>query len=543
MKPLGALSGAAGVFSTLDRNLSAKIAWPPPAPMPLHLLLAAVGLAAANILLFHGYEIFNLTLSIDEEVNLAGEDLYINIQQGRWGQALRILLLMPDTTAPIVSIGTGFVLYAGAFVLLVRQLDIRHWGSLAVAAPLFFGFPTLVQSIAFADLALALGIGALAAVLALLLADTLRPPGLALAVVLVAFAVSLYQSLLFLVAIVFLGDLVRRLWSRGTLHRDVLLRAGVYAGTVLAGLGLYALVNALLLKALGLQLLYVTQFVNFDLLGIDSVKATIQEAASLYGGKAAPFLDQVVYYRILIVLCGLVLLVGLAVVLRASIPVALVIALLLIAILVAPFLQHPLGGGRLPYRSLLALPAAIGMIALFAAEISPERLRNWILVPLAVLVAIQFAWISNRQYYAGYWALERDKAIANEMITRIQALRPGQPDYLIAVVGMLRPTRSPLAPPVAYSTVGASFFEWDGGNAVRIAGLFNLLSESKFHMPPPDLYRQAFDAAAHMPAWPAQGSIAPMGNLLIVKLSEPTAPQLERLCQNQTTGICAEPRR
>ena len=504
-------------------------------------VIVAAILAASAILLFHGYELFNFTLSIDEELSLAGEDIYVNIQQGRWGQALRILLLMPDTTAPIVSLGTGFALYAGAFVLLARHLNIRHWGSLAVAAPLFFGFPTLIQSIAFADLALALGIGALAAVTALMLADTLRPLAIVAAVFLVAFAVSLYQSLLFFVAIIFLADLARGLWSTMRISRDLLLRAVVYAVTILGGLALYALVNALLLKTLNLQLLYVTQFANPDLLGLGSVVASLQEAASLYGGTAPPFLGQAIYYQILIVLCGVVLVLGLFVALRASVLIGLLMALIFAAILCAPFLQHPLGGGRLPYRTLMALPASIGLIALIAAEISPGRLRNFVLVPLAALVAIQFSWISNRQYYAGHWALERDTTIANEIVARIQSLQPGRPNYYVAIIGMLPQTRSPIAPVVTYSTVGASFFEWDGGNAARVNGLLNMLSDAKFHVPPPDLYLQAFEAAAAMPAWPVEGSVVPMGNVMIVKLSEPSPPQLERLCQGKKTGICAKP--
>jgi hypothetical protein len=525
------------------RRVSQSVTLPASAPTPRNTLLAAVAVAVAGVLLFHGYEIFNFTLSIDEEINLAGEDFFANIQQGRWGQALRILLLLPDTTAPIVSVGVGLALYGGAFVLLIRQLGILNWGSLAVAAPLFFGFPTLVQSIAFADLALALGIGALFIVLALRMAAELRPLGIVFGAILVALAVSLYQSLLFLAIVVFLTDLVRRLWSRPKLDRDALQRVWIYAAVILAGLGLYALVNALVLKALNLQLLYVTQFANPELLGMGAVKASIAEAASLYLGEASPFLDLGGYYRILIAACALALILGILAMARSSLPSAILVALLLIAILVAPFLQHPLGGGQLPYRSLVALPAAAGLVALFAAEMSPDRVRNWLLVPLAALVAIQFAWISNRQYYAGYWALERDKAVANEIISRIQALQPGKPEYLIAVIGKLEPVPSPLVPFVTYSTVGASFFEWDGGNAARIAGLFNLLSEAKFAMPHPVHYRKAFEAAAAMPSWPAEGSIAPIGDVTIVKLSEPTRPQLERLCYGETTGICANFRR
>ena len=119
-----------------------KVDWPAQrGHSPAEVTYAAVALAIACCLFFHGYEIFNFTLSIDEEVNLGGEDLFTYLQHGRWGLALRVLLLMPDTTVPIAAIATGLALYGTAFVFLIRQYRIQHWGAVAVAAPLYFGFP------------------------------------------------------------------------------------------------------------------------------------------------------------------------------------------------------------------------------------------------------------------------------------------------------------------------------------------------------------------------------------------------------------------
>jgi hypothetical protein len=523
----------------LRAHFTGRFSWPASAPTPSHVILAAVALGAVAILFFHGFEIFNFTLSIDEELNLGGEDILLNIQQGRWGQALRILLLMPDTTAPVVSIGGGLMLYAGAFVLLIRQLEIQHWAAVAVASPLFFGFPTLVQALAFSDLVLALGIGSLLTIIALSAAVRMRFTCAALAVLLITVSVSLYQSLLFFAMVVFLADLVRRAWALSSLDRALLFRTATYAGIIVSSAALYALVTHLLLRILNLQLVHITQFSDTGLLGANSLRMTIEEILSLYDGTAAPFLHWAGYYQILIALCGLVLAFGLIRTSQISLVLALGIASLLAAMLVTPFLQHPLAGGHMPYWVLMSLPVATAVIALFGAELSPPTMRSYVLLPLAGLAAIQFSWISNRQYYAGHWALERDKAVANEIISRVQEVKTGRNGYLIAVIGDLQPLPSPLAPFVPYSTVGASFFEWDGGNAARIAGLLNLLSEAKFAIPHPVLYREAFEIAAAMPSWPAKGSIVARGDVIIVKLSESTPPQLERLCPGETAGICA----
>ena len=175
------------------------------------------------------------------------------------------------------------------------------------------------------------------------------------------------------------------------------------------------------------------------------------------------------------VVCVVLLLWKLIETARTAPRLALLLAALLLVILAAPFLQHPLNGGDLPYRTLVGLPAAVALPALFATEIAPPRWRSWLLVPLAVLVAIQFSWINNRQYYAAHWSLERDKATAIEMLSRIAQIAPRQDTYTIAVVGSLQRRHSPLIPRVPHSTLGASFFQWDAGDRRARRSLSELL--------------------------------------------------------------------
>lgn len=523
-----------------------RVEWPATAGQsPALVIYAAAALAFACCLFFHGYEIFSFNLSIDEELSLGGEPYRDYLQHGRWGLALRYWLLMRDTTVPMASTATGLALYGAAFVLLIKKLKIQYWGSLAVAAPLFFGFPVLLYGIAFANIALTLGLGAFTAMLALYAADEMRPLRFAGAVFLVAFAIALYQSLLYFVIIVFAADYIRRIWSPAQpLNQEPLRRPVLYAAIILCGLALYALIAFLSLKAFGLQLGYVTQFVRPELVEthpLGAFKATLVEAAKLYSGAAPAFLHLNLYYRILIGICGALLLWGLAATGKASLPLALLLAGLMLVILAAPFLQHPLNGGHLPYRTLLALPAAVALLALFAAEMSPPRLRHWVLVPLAALVAIQFSWINNRQYYAGHWSLERDKAIAAEMLSRIGELLPNQNTYKIAVVGALPRRHGPLNPRVPDSTLDASFFAWDAGSSKRVAAFLNFLSDAKFRPVEAGSAQAlaAFEAASTMPSWPAAHSIAQVGDVVVIKLSPPNRTQLGPLCQNRETGICA----
>jgi hypothetical protein len=506
-------------------------------------IYAAVALGVACCLFFHGYEIFNFTLSIDEELNLGGESALGYLQHGRWGLALRTLLLMPDTTAPIAAIATGLALYGAAFVLLIRQYRIQHWGAVAVAAPLYFGFPVLLYAIAFSNIALSLGISAAATVLALAAAEEIRPLRVVLAALLVAFAVSIYQSFLFFAIVIFAADLISRLWpAERPPGKEARRRLLWYAAIIAGGTALYALIAFLSLQWFGLHLDYVTQFVkpeSFTRQGPSMLRATLVEMVDLYSGAAPTFLHYNFYYRLLVVVCAVLLLWKLTETARTSPRLALLLAVLLLAILAAPFLQHPLNRGHLPYRTLLGLPAAVAVLALFATEIAPPRWRTWLLVPLAVLVAIQFSWINNRQYYAAHWSLERDKATATEMLSRIGQILPRQDKYTIAVVGSLARKRGALIPRVPDSTLGASFFQWDAGNASRVAAFLNVLSDAKFSAASLDQSQAAFDAAATMPSWAEPGSIAQVGDVVVIKLSNANKSQLAPLCRNSDTGACA----
>ena len=118
----------------------------------------------------------------------------------------------------------------------------------------------------------------------------------------------------------------------------------------------------------------------------------------------------------------------------------------------------------MPLRTLVGLPAAVAFLALFASEASPQRLRRWVILPLAVLVIVEFSAINNKLYYGGHWALERDKLLGGQIISRIEEMFPEESTYTIAVVGEGPVKNDALVRYIPSSTIGASFFQWDGGN-------------------------------------------------------------------------------
>ena len=270
----------------------------------------------------------------------------------------------------------------------------------------------------------------------------------------------------------------------------------------------------------------------------------MEQAWRFYSGAASAFVRFNQPYRVLAVLSVAILVWTVAVEWRRTRAGALLWVGLLAAIVAAPFVQHPINNGDMPYRTLIALPAAVAVLALFATEASGPRLRRWIILPIMAIVMIQFSAINNKQYYAGHWALERDKVLGTQILSRIEELFPNESTFTIAVVGQGPLKRDTLIPKVPSSTIGASFFRWDGGSRGRVAAFLNFLSNATFNPASDEQMEKAFAEAGGMPSWPERGSIArDADGVVLIKLSEPTRRQIQILCGDRQSEFCAKHRR
>ena len=493
-------------------------------------------------LFFHGYEIFQYTLSIDEELLLTKPNLLQYVRRGRWGA---IIFSWLKTPLPVTHLMTGLVLYSAAFVLLIRRLQVKNWESVVVAAGMFFGFPVLLYAFAFSNLAPIVGWGALLSVFALYVSAERSWSRLALAALLVAVVIGTYQSLFFFLLVVFLADLARQIWlaSEFEWNRDW-RRIAWYGSIILCGLLLYALISWTLLKIFSQQLQYLPSYVRPDLLEAAPrtiLSRTLEVAWRFYSGLASIFLWINRPYRIFAVVCAAILIWTMVVEWRKSKAAALLWGTLIAAILAAPFLQHPINNGDMPYRTLIALPVAVAVLSLFATEVAGSRIRRWVVLPIIAIVFIQFSAINNKQYYAAHWALERDKVLATQILSRIGEMFPNGNDFPVALVGQGPTKRDALIPRVPSSTLGASFFRWDGGNRGRVAAFFDFLSNTNFQSATDEQMEKAHEAAASMPSWPEQGSIAGLADgTVVIKLSEPTKRQLRMLCNHRESQFCSK---
>jgi hypothetical protein len=88
---------------------------------------------------------------------------------------------------------------------------------------------------------------------------------------------------------------------------------------------------------------------------------------------------------------------------------------------------------------------------------------------------------------------------------------------------------SPNFPRVQSSTLGASFFEWDGGSPGRIMSFMASLGYELIWISPQQ--RAALRTRINaMPSWPDQGSVRLLDGIVVVKFSD-YSPGQHRILQ------------
>src|SRR5258706_1782122 len=112
-------------------------------------LTAVMGASAAHLTLFtvclllllYGYEIFNFSLSIDEEAYSTDNVLQASIEQGRWAIGLFAYMLPPLGGVPVLStviFCAGLGVSACILARVLFRINGAHWtfAGLFVASPL-----------------------------------------------------------------------------------------------------------------------------------------------------------------------------------------------------------------------------------------------------------------------------------------------------------------------------------------------------------------------------------------------------------------------
>lgn len=495
----------------------------------------AVGIVV--FLLVYGSELGQFTLSIDEEAAsfrpLPAEIAWL--RQGRWGMSLLSLLLPSHQAIPLLStllFGAGLV-----FAAVRASLDLRLDGLRAcLLVGVLVGFPLWPHIAEFNTLAGGFGVGLAAAAFGAGLAvraTTLR--GRALAVLAMAFAIAVYQTLA-LFCVVYAGFALHAAHARpegrslATWAGRLLRAAATAAACVVAAGLLYWLVQRGAHALSGQPLAYIDVYWRGDRLRAAPAE-TLQTAWAAFvdylSGRHPIYLGDGAR---LLLLSGLGLLPWCLLGDDRSERgprQALVWATLAVA-LALMFVPFALSAGSLPARAHIVWPL---IAAWLASRIEwPEALRPRPVLWTALgYFAICAASVGATLFHTDRHARQADAVLSQALIARVLQVAAPAPGAAVPV-SLVGSVGYPPAGAFRRAEVfGTSFFEHDQGNICRVTLYWRTLGQHGFAPvwlgSRPDLVA----AAAAMPVWPARGAVRQVGAVVLIKLGEATPPQLQPL--------------
>lgn len=476
----------------------------------------------------YGYELFNFTLSIDDELysfRQASETTeYILL--GRWGIYFLNFLLSPQSLLPYFPTLITIVCLAVASFLFVNSEKASTSAKL-VFSILFITHPAHAHYMAFNIISLYVGLGMVMTVGSFLLfrrsAEGSRVLNrfTMLAVILLALALSLYQAMLSFFVVLGVYHLATSCINREVRLREMIRQSVLLAIVIIAAYLLYKAGDlATRYLVLGPASIGKTDYLdNFVAWGTTPVRHVVRNLAyitvdylsgsSFYSGLSAKTL-------------WLSLPIMAYVVIRKSAKKREKLLMLMLAgmLVVAPFTVIYLNGAHLPVRTLFSLPLMIGMLYMLGYSHASSWLRK-LLFLIAVVILINNTWVNTRLFYASYVSWQADRDMANRIIERIYELELPEDKQQIRttfVGGYQHPDNILF---IQSDIFGTSFFGIHYGNPERIDALFKTAGINELDVIPFERLDQLNEHVYRMPSWPAKGSVAFIDGIAVVKLSEP----------------------
>lgn len=490
--------------------------------------------AAAVFMLVYGVELSSFTLSIDEEAaTFKTTTATAWLSQGRWGMGLVTWLLPNFEAIPLLSttlFGVGLL-----FATMRGVIDFRLAGSQAYFyAVVHAGFPLWLHIAQFNTFAAGFGFGIAAAAYGANLAVRANSVGERLiSVVLLAFAVSIYQTVAVYAALYALLVLhaeidavlpsgmkqIRRRLSAGILHA-----LGLFA----AALTVYLLTQRLSMKIADVEIAYVDAYWHMDRLRSDPAETlfvSMRSLAEYLTGRQQVYLGWGAGVLFLTWL-GLLPIFLLSNDRDSHAADRLLLSWLVVILgIVAIGIPFLLSAGTLPIRSHVAWPLLAAWLASRIVVPPGSRWRAACVVGLAYYSVVVCS-IGASLFYTERLVRDADAALTQRLVPAIYEAATATSNTAVRFT-LVGQWSFPVEGQIQRAGVfGTSFYEHDGGNVRRVA--FYMKTLGIHDVDPvwlgnrPDL----IPSARSMPIWPAPGSVRQVNGVVIVKLGQPTPQQL-----------------
>lgn len=483
----------------------------------------------------YGFELFSLNITIDEEIFATySEPIFAWLIQGRWGMYVLNRFLFPYTVLPFVPLFVALVFHMAAMLLLLEVWEVKSTPAQLVVGAIGLTFPTLAYMYTFSTLNFGIGIGFFSAALSLYFYA--RAPGIYkyLAVLPIAFSVAIYQGFIPVLVSIFLAYLLAKWIRTGQVELKSILPIALIH---LLGFALYFLLQRLVTiigdvrASTYIAGLFSSRFLleNFGVVAgrIGSL------LAGVYFGDKSIHSIEIPALGLLMVIAAIGLLVNL---LRSRLlPLnKILIALLAFVLLIVPFVGGFFMYGIMSMRFLIALPVTVAGFLMLGIGDNPRIIR-FLMVLLAGFCIFKFTVAANHLFAASQLALEADRATASRLILRFEdALSESESMEKLKymeVVGYLDRPPTELIPKA--ETFGASFFQIDQGSSMRLGYFLQTLGFPELEPLPLERRVQMIETANAMPVWPEKGSVAIVGDTLLIKFGPYSDIQKSAICALQ----------
>ena len=490
-------------------------------------LLFALGV----ILCSYSYELFNQTLSIDDEFLIwSAVPSQAWIRQGRWGMYL-ISCIFINPCIPFATLFLTLVLNAVAFLIVFRCF-VKSNQCYFLLFPLFIAMPISYFAYTFNSLLPGLGVGSVCAAIAVRFASLARSRWLFLlpAIILGAFAIGCYQAMLNLLMLLCLFFLIYDLIVKQETMRMIGRQILAYFLFGVGALALYYVGDRLAMKVSGntAQPYLDNFFVQFEI--FQALKSFFYFVWRVYRGATKIYGFNLLSQGILFVGC-MGILIGNILFLQIS-WCRKVIALVAISMLIFIPFSLCLILNFWEIRGLFSVSWILPCLFLLAWRLSgfmPRLLLGGVLV----VCVFQYLFVNNKLAYANELSFERDKTLAIRILKQIDELpinkiKPhatplmilGQPDIQVF------PQTTPF---YCIGTIGKSIFNQDGGNPSRVNNLFIYLGNNLFRPASIAEQKKIVEKAINLPYFPRRGSVALIDGIVVIVFSSPSYPQIKNL--------------
>jgi hypothetical protein len=474
----------------------------------------------------YGYELFNFSMSIDEEVQSFSKasELKKLIVDGRWGSYLFHILISPSSILPYIPILFSVIFLASTSILFVTSENCDTTSKI-VFSSIFITYPLHSYYLAFNVLSAALTFSMVLSMISFLLVKEFVEQKrkkilyLLLAVLLLMFSFSIYQGVIPIYVITVLIYLFMRITKNEEIPLKILFNRlliffMVFGLAIFLGKIVELFMKSFLAPEYTNYINYTSRFWGWNQIPTSSVILNLITYTWNY--LSGNFFYGAISIKTLFLLIPFTLFLAYKRVKNFKSKILVIVLLPLLVF--SPFLVMYVVGSKLPPRSLVGLPLMFAFFWWISFQYFHVRIKYVMIIILGAVV-LSNIYHTTRLFYAGNVSWNADRDMANRIIERIYSLDlpVGEESLTVAFVGKYQHPSNALF--LSSNVFGASFFSWDNGNPSRMNFFFKTIGISNIKTVPKITTEKIGERVRGVPCWPNKGSVFLINDTVVVKLS------------------------